>query len=337
MHFFVDFVRGRIPTWRPSSAGWVTGNCPVCVRMGEKRPDTKQRGAFMFGEDELVYHCFNCKFKTGWSKGGRMNWGIRTLLEGFGMAKSDLQRVNIELMREEETANLLNPLPEAKPQYTPEWPEVELPKGATFIADQDPVHIKPNFEKGLEMLSDRRLLHWTDWAYTADDFKYRKRIILPYRYNGKIVGHNARFIGTPPNSATPKYLLAKPAHYVFNLDRQISDRNTVVVVEGDFDAISIDGVALGTNSLSDEQASIINQLNKKVVLLPDADKAGNESLDSAIKQGWGVSFPEWMTEFKDANAASEKYGRAFVLQSTLEAVTDNPTKIKVLAKKYLRD
>lgn len=335
MHYFVDFVRGRVPTWRSGSGGWVTGNCPVCVRMGEKRPDIKQRGAFQFGQDEWVYHCFNCKFKTGWGKGNRMNWGNRTLLEGFGIARSDLQRLNIDLMRDEEAANLLNPLPEAKPQYKPEWPEVELPKGATLLTEQDPVNMHSNFEKALVMLSDRRLLHWTDWAYTADDFKYRKRIILPYRYNGKIVGHNARFIGISPKG-TPKYLLAKPPHYVFNLDRQIPDRTTVVVVEGDFDAISIDGVALGSNSLSDEQASIINQLNKKTVLLPDADHAGNELLGPVIKQGWAVSFPEWMAEFKDANAAVEKYGRAFVLQSVLASATDNPTKIKVLAKKYLK-
>lgn len=335
MHFFVDFMRSRIPGWRPSSGGWVTGNCPVCVRMGEPRPDTKQRGGFQFGDDEWVYHCFNCGFKTGWSKGHRMSWGARTLLEGFGFERSDIQRLNIELMREEETANLLNPLPEVKPAFHPHWPEMELPDGAKLLTKTDPISIPENFERGLDMLSDRHLLHWHDWAYTGDDFKFRKRIILPYRYKNRVVGYNARFIGKPPDG-TPKYLVKKPPHFVFNLDRQNPNRNSVVVVEGDYDAISIDGVALGSNSLSDEQASLINQLNKKVVLLPDADEPGRALIEPAIEQGWGVSFPEWMDHYKDANEASIAYGRSFVLRSILASATDNPTKIRVLAKKYLR-
>jgi DNA primase len=130
--------------------------------------------------------------------------------------------------------------------------------------------------------------------------------------------------------------LSKPPHYVFNLDRQKPDRNIIIVVEGDFDAISIDGVALGSNSLSEEQASLIKQTRKRIVLLPDADHAGNELIEPAIKEGWSVSFPEWMEQHKDANSAANEYGRAFVLQSVIQAATDNPTKIKVLAKKYLR-
>lgn len=336
MHFFVDFMRSRLPGWRPASGGWVTGNCPVCVRMGESRPDIKQRGGFQFGDDEWGYHCFNCGFTTGWKAGRRMSWGVRTLLEGFGFERSDIQRLSIELMREEETANLLNPLPEAPPPYRPKWSEAELPDGAEFMLDTAPTKMHRNFEAGIEMLAERELLHWHDWAYTSDDFKFRKRIILPYRYRGKIVGYNARYIGTPPNGKTPKYLVNKPPHYVFNLDRQSFDRNTVIVVEGDYDAISIDGVALGTNSVSTEQASLINQLSKKVVVLPDADKAGQGLIEPAIAQGWAVSFPDWMSEFKDVNAASVALGRPVVLQSVLMAATDNPTKIRVLAKKMLK-
>jgi|TARA_R110000850_G_scaffold273704_1_gene410420 hypothetical protein len=337
MHFFTTYVRGLTPAWRPASGGWVAGNCPACVRMGQPRNDEKRRGGFQFGDDDWFYHCFNCKLKTGWSKGNRMSSGVRLLLGEFGVSNSDMQRINIELMREEETAQLLNPLPEIKPPFTPDWPEVELPAGATFITEQDPDQISTNFEKGLTMLSDRQLLHWTDWAYTSADFKYRKRMILPYRYNGKIVGHNSRYIGEPPNSATPKYMLAKPPHYVFNLDQQLPERNIVIVLEGDFDAISIGGVSVGSNSISEEQASLIKQLRKRAILLPDADNAGNGLIEPAIKEGWSVAFPEWMEKHKDANSAANEYGRAFVLQSIIHAATDNPTRIKVLAKKYLRD
>jgi hypothetical protein len=336
MHFFVDFLRSRLHGWRPTSGGWVTGNCPVCVRMGEPRPDRKQRGGFQFGDDEWGYHCFNCGFSTGWKAGKKMSWGNRTLLEGLGYERSDIQRLSLELMREEETANLLNPLPDLPPPFKPNWPDMELPEGATLLEDTPPPKMHRNFELGIEMLAERDLLHWTDWGHTASDFKFRKRIILPYRYRTRIVGYNARYIGNPPDSKTPKYLVTKPPHFVFNLDQQSFDRNTVVVTEGDYDAISIDGVSVGTNSVSDEQASLINQLHKKVVVLPDADAAGQGLIEPAIKQGWAVSFPEWMSEFKDANAACIALGRPLVLQSVLMSATDNPTKIRVLSKKMLK-
>jgi hypothetical protein len=336
MHFFVDHIRGYVPTWKPSSGGWHSGNCPVCVRVGEDRPDTKHRGGFQFGDDNWAYHCFNCKFKTGWSKGTRMSSGVRMLLDGFGVPPSDQQRLNIELMREEDTARMLNPLPEAKPPYSPSWPEISLPVDATNVFDIDTDSMSANLQQGITMLHNRQLLHWTDWAYCATDFKYRKRILLPYRYKGRIVGHNARYIGDPPDGKTPKYMLNKPLGFVFNLDAQLSDRQFVVVLEGDFDAISVGGVSLGSNSLSDDQASLINQLGKTVIVLPDADLAGNELIEPAIRNGWSVAFPEWMATHKDANSAVNEYGRTFVLHSVIQSAISNPTKIQVLAKKYLR-
>lgn len=335
MHFFVDAVKSRTAAWRPSSSGWISGNCPVCVRMGEARPDTKRRGGFQFGQDEWVYHCFNCGFKTGWSSGRKLNWSNRTLLSGLGFDRSEIQRINIELMREEETNNFFNPdTKQQEQQFHPQWPAVELPSGSKSLSDFTAEQITKPLHDGLVMLQERQLLHWTDWAYTTDDFKYRNRIILPYRHQGKIVGYNARLVNN--KTQTSKYLVTKPPHFVFNLDRQQSERSSVIIVEGDFDAISLDCVSLGTNSVSKEQASVINQLNKKTIMLPDADAAGAALIEPAIAQGWAVSFPEWMESYKDANAAVIDLGRPFVLASVLASATDNPTRIKVLAKKYLR-
>ena len=337
MHFFIEFVRSRIPSaWRQNSTGWYSGNCPVCVVNGQARPDRKRRGGFHFGDDEWVYHCFNCGFKTGWKVGGAISGKVKKLLKQFGVEEAEIQRMSLGLMREQETSKLLNPVPTAPPAYVPAWSEVDLPEGAELLEDISDAS-QANFAAGLVMLDQRQLLHWTDWAYTSKDFKYRKRMILPYRYKGKVVGHNARYIGDPPSPTTPKYLVTKPPNYVFNLDRQNPDRDVVIVVEGDFDAISIDAVALGSNSLSPDQASLINQLGRRTILLPDADKAGSELIEPAIAQGWAVSFPDWMETCKDANQASIKYGRAFVLRSVLAAAIDNPTKIRVLAKRYLKD
>jgi hypothetical protein len=335
MHFFVLFVKTKIPQlWRANSSGWMSGNCPVCTMNGQPRPDRKNRGGFHLEENAWVYHCFNCGFKTGWRQHERISNRAKKLLKAFGADEAELQRMGIALLREEEHSQLLRPQPAPVELFRPKWPEVDLPAKTMSIVDfQDP--LPENLCAGLAMLDSRKLLHWYDWAYSQGDIKYRKRIILPYKHNGKIVGYNARFIGTP-SAQIPKYLVTKPPHYVFNLDRQTEHRKVVIVTEGDFDAITVDGVSVGSNSVSNDQAKLINQLNRQVILLPDFDRAGEELLEPAIANGWSVSFPEWMAECKDANAASQKYGRAFVVKSTMESATDNPTKIRIMAGRLRR-
>lgn len=335
MHFFVNFIKSRIPMrWKQNSSGWVTGNCPICVDMGQPRPDTKGRGGFQLHDDNWGYHCFNCKVATRWTKGQRLNAKQKTLLKGFGCTEHELQRLNLELLREHETAELLNPTPDLPPPFTPNWKEVELPSNSQLLTEVSPVQMSTSFENVLIMLSERLLLHHTDWAY-SDDIKFRRRIILPYRHKDKCVGYAARYIGDPPEDI-PKYIVKRPNGFVFNLDAQVEEREFVIVTEGDFDALTLDCVSLGSNSVSEEQASLIRQLQKQVILLPDADKAGHELIEPAIREGWHVSFPEWMNEYKDANAAAKKYGRLFVLRSVIEAAEKGPSKIRVLAKKFLR-
>lgn len=321
--------------WRPSSGGWISGNCPMCVLQGEKRPDTRRRGGFMFNEEGWGFNCFNCRYSTGWTPGHGISIKAKALLKEIGISEADIQRVSIELLKEKEEQSLLNPIAVKPPLFRPEWPETVLPSDAQFLEDLSNAQVTKNLKKGLLMLSDRHLLHWTDWAYT-DDFKYRNRMILPYRWHGKLVGYTARYIGEPQSKNMPKYLTSKPPGFVFNLDRQVADRKVVIVTEGDFDAITIDGVALGSNSLHQNQASLINQLNKEVILLPDADEAGNKLIDAAIREGWNVSFPKWMRHCKDAGAAAQRYGRAFVLKSILDSTVSSSLKIRLLAKKFLR-
>ena len=77
-------------------------------------------------------------------------------------------------------------------------------------------------------------------------------------------------------------------------------------------------------------------MRRRIILLPDADSAGKELIEPAIREGWNVSFPEWMDTHKDANSAAQEYGRLFVLRSVVEAAESGPSKIRVLARKFLK-
>jgi DNA primase len=189
----------------------------------------------------------------------------------------------------------------------------------------------------IDMLAERQLL-WlnVDWHYANTPLQFKRRVILPYQYKDTPVGYAARYIGDPPEG-TSKYIVKKPEHFVFNLDAQGPEREFVIVTEGDFDALSLDGTSVGTNSIDEQQASLLSQLHRRVIVLPDADAAGMKMVEAALEHGFDVSFPDWMDTFKDANGAASFYGRAFTLASVRDSAISNPTKARVLAKRYCID
>ena len=146
------------------------------------------------------------------------------------------------------------------------------------------------------------------------------------------MGWTARHIN-PPTKQTPKYLHKMQPGYVFNIDRFAdSKRKIVIVTEGVFDAILIDGLAIQGNSVGAEQAHLIEKLGKRVILCPDRDSAGKELILQAAELGWEVSFPPWHVDCKDAADAVQRYGRLATVSSIIKHATDNKLKIEVKAK-----
>ena len=96
-----------------------------------------------------------------------------------------------------------------------------------------------------------------------------------------------------------KYMAHRPAGYVFNSDRQTGSRECIIVVEGVFDAIAIDGVGVLGSNINEQQADIIDSIGKEVIVVPDRDKAGEQLIDSALEYDWGVSFPNWHDDVKE--------------------------------------
>jgi DNA primase len=122
---------------------------------------------------------------------------------------------------------------------------------------------------------------------------------------------------------------------VFNTNNQLHDWKFVVVCEGPFDAMSIDGVAVLGNEVSDVQADIIDALGREVIVVADADKSGSKLVDAAIKYGWSVAFPVWQedSDCKDISDAVVKYGKLFVLKTIIDSKETSKLKIELLKKR----
>lgn len=341
----LEFIKSVIPSaWRTTPSGWISGNCPMCAARGHK-PDKRKRGGIMFSDDKFQYNCFNCGYKTGWSPGRKINDRLKDLLVQFGADTAQIQRVNFELLKEQENADVAKQFidKEKTDEYVHiNWKEATLPPNSQRLDSVDTNSLSPeNFEKfvaAVEYINSRNLNFHNDWYWTDyNETPYRNfanRIILPFRHQGNIVGFTARWVGEPPNKETPKYFLSSPKNFVYNLDAQ-TDKKYVIVTEGQLDALITGGIAVNGATPSYTQLSIIDQLGKEVIVLPDADKASMSMVRAALKRGWAVSFPEW-ENCKDAGDAVQKYGRLFTVRSILDSTETNSTKIQVLAKSYCR-
>jgi hypothetical protein len=297
-------------------SGWTTFNCVMCN-------DTRKRAGVIVSGPKISYHCFNCHYVTGWSPSPYISQRFKDLVLKLGAEPDKLHRVQVELLKHSE--ELEDQETEGYVYSLKKFETVELPDDIIAVEDL------PDDHEVKQYAESRGLLGLYPLLYFPDDILYAKRLVVPFTYNSEIVGWTARHIN-PPDKRTPKYLHKMTSGYVFNVDRFAnSKREIVIVVEGAFDAIAIDGVSILGNHVTPEQAHLIEKLGKRIIVCPDRDKAGKELIDEALALGWEVSFPPWEKHIKDADDAVKKYGRLATVASIIKHATANSVKIKVKA------
>lgn len=334
MSLVQDFLRQHLPSQKVNPSGWVSFNCPVCTSNGQARPDTKRRGGVRFPDsDSFQYNCFNCHFTTGWSPGKNLSSRVKQLFKGLGVSEADVQRLQIELMRENETkAFLEQSFKNAnREKFNPNWNTVKLPYGSVPINSVSNEYT----QAAQQYLSNRKILNYADWYWADSDVhNLYNRIVLPLTYQNNIVGYHARWIGKPPTKETAKVIKEQPRDYVYGIDQQTDLRKYVLVMEGEYDAVAISGINTGSNRISRNQADLIESLGKQIIAVPDRDRAGRDFAEDAIEYGWSISIPEWNEGIKDVSEAVERYGRLFVLKTIIDSQESNPIKSRVIARTH---
>lgn len=297
-------------------SGWITINCPMC---GDKR----RRGGIITDAAKISYNCFNCGYKTGWAPSPSLGKKYKELAGRLGVSDKEIHTLQLELLKH---STELDSLGDTEYVYSiAKFNTVELPEDAQTIDSLPDDHDLKQYAVERGILGTYPLLHFGDLAN-------KRRVIVPFTYNGELIGWVGRHIA-PPNKNTPKYLLNTQPGYVFNVDKFAdSEREIVIVTEGIFDAILVDGVSVLGNSVSADQAHLIDKLGKRVILCPDRDKAGKQLINQALELGWEVSFPPWHADCKDAADAAQRYGRLATVASIIAHATANKIKIEVKSK-----
>jgi hypothetical protein len=214
----------------------------------------------------------------------------------------------------------------------PTFNTVPLPDDAIPIASVvDGTEISEHLYKILEYMASRNLnLDDTDY-YWSPSLGYRDRLIIPFYYEGRVVGWTGRSV-VPDKK--PKYLTEVQPGYVYGLDEQGYNKVFAIVCEGQLDAIHVEGCALGGSEISDQQAMLLNRLQKQIIIVPDRDKAGSKLVERAIELGWSVAMPEWAEDINDIGDSVQRYGRLFTLHSIATSAEESPLKIRLRAKKW---
>lgn len=345
-----DFVKLTLIKWLPGGrrkggSGWETMNCLMCHLTGEPSRDTKRKAGVIFQGPSFTYHCFRCGFKAHWKPGMLISRKLEQLLQSAGCANIDIQQLKIQALK-------LSRETEYKYQdfkidnFKISFDEIKLPYGSKSIIEWANNEPPKKFLEVAKYIIGRntRSLDNFYWSYELQN-QMLNRIIIPFYFDNKIVGYTARFIKEkiPPNIT--KYHTKGPNGFLFN-NQFINDnkRKYILLVEGPFDALAIDGVAFLSNRPTVKQISWLNDSGKEIILIADKNKAGIEAVDVALENNWSVSFPggDSFTRQEDEDGVIDiddrvnKYGVIWTVKYILEKRINDSTGIQIKAKLWHR-
>jgi hypothetical protein len=305
---------------KQSIAGWISFDAPCCELRGLTSKKTARGGLKLNSDDGWSYHCFNCGYTASYAPGRMLGFKSRQLLGWLGVDELTIERINLESLRHRSIHGLLEDSQRTIKKVVIEFEEKDLPPGLDPI-EQGKLH---------DYLVQRRVS--LDYPYMTNPELTRPNILIPFTYKGMMVGNATRFI----DNRAPKFINDTQPGYVFGVDLQQSAWQYVIVTEGVFDALSINGAAVLHNDINTRQAEVIKSLERQVVVVPDQDEAGIKLVDRAVELGWAVSIPEWPAGVKDVNDAVIRLGKLGTLLTILAAKETSKIKIELRKKQLVK-
>jgi hypothetical protein len=265
------------------------------------------------------YHCFNCGYTASFVIGRNLTFKARKLLVWLNVPQEEIERINLESLKHKSIEGLLG----ERQQIVAELQNISF-------EDRDlPADTQPLSDQAQEYLLDRGIQ--LDYPFLYKTMP-RPGVIIPFTYNNQVVGHTTRFL----DDRIPKYIQDIQHGYVFGTDLQRDNWQSVLVMEGVFDALSINGLAVLHAEINDAQVRLIRSLDREVVVIPDQDEAGMKLVDRAVELGWAVSMPDWPAGIKDVNDAVIRLGRLATLLTIMQARETSKIKIELRKKQLVK-
>jgi hypothetical protein len=328
-------------------------NCTMCVMRGEPSPDKKYRLGIWNNHPGVGFSCYNCKARGMWQIGSTLSRDMREFMLSIGISDLEVKRIN---HRAATYRRMIESSPHAQAMvpttFSLDFPQKSLPVGAASFEEWARRGCTdPKFLKTIEYLYGRgediagaTTYYWSPNSRTNPEDHHtecnlNERVIIPFYRNDKIVGWTGRAINDDIRS---KYHSDNSPDFLFNNHvMDIRERKYLIIPEGPFDALAIDGISPLGSSINDRQASWIDSTGKVPIIVPDPDRAGQALIDVALKRGWRVAFPRlksagqrnwWDLDVKDCAQAVQRYGRLYTLTSILKTAAQNKIEIELKRK-----
>lgn len=338
-----DLIRSSIQLPSKSTkGGWLPVLCKVCNDAGRKGP----RAGFRFSEDgrTVAYHCFNCEHKATYNYDfhNKFSYKFKQVLDGFGISPVEYNQVLATTFLERGEIKHVTEL--SNEQYVDHNPKsISLPPSAYRLTDEDPEDVMAL--EAIDYLTSRAIdwksqpFYLTSATKTKEQQRWYGRLIIPIYKDDEVVFYQGRDL---VGGRTPPYLNPHTdrANILYGYE-QLADytsKDPIYIVEGWFDAASIDGVASFGRILTPGQIFWLNKSHRPKIIVPDkkaskyAKDDGMDLVMCGLQQGWGVATPD-IGDAKDINAAVCKYGKLYVLR-TLRNNTHTGSGAELMARIY---
>jgi hypothetical protein len=303
---------------KPSASGWISFNAPCCEHNGESR-DRRSRGGIKTTPTGWSYHCFNCGFTASFVLGRTLTFKARKLLSWMNVPQEEIERINLESLKHKSIEGLLG-----------DRQEIVNRLQSIVFEDRDLPADTQTLNKQAEEYLRKRCAP-PDYPFLYKTMP-RPGIVIPFTHDNQVVGHTTRFL----DNRTPRYIQDIQPGYVFGTDLQGANWQCAIVVEGVFDALSINGLAVLHADVNEAQARLIRSLDREIIVVPDQDEPGMRLVDRAVELGWAVSIPDWPADVKDTNDAVIRWGKAATLITIMQARETSRIKIELRKKQLVK-
>lgn len=333
MNKILEYIYNLLPADKKQrNNGWIYFNAQgCCENYGHEHSDTKHRGNILFTDDGFVYSCFNCHYACGFTLGQYLSKKTYQWIKWLGASQQELNDL-LSMIREYNESN--NDKKEENNQPIIKREIRPLPNNYKSINE--------SFNNGESSLSfnnvyryfqyrNPRLLEFNNymWAEGQNNF-----LIPCYEY-GNIVGYSLRSLNDESKS---KYIHYIPQGYVYNYDNFQKERKYQILVEGELDADSINGIAYLSSTITPERLKrILPFANyQELIICPDRDKSGQKIVKQVLDENlpFSIAFPNWVKGIKDCEEAVKKYGRLYTIYSILSSKESNKDLIKMKSMKW---
>lgn len=307
---------------RPNAKGWLSVLCKVCNDHGKKGP----RAAFIFANNSVSYHCFNCSHKASFSDSDEaLTKNMVDVLKAFSIPDDEINQINFDLFKDNNEKGG-NPQ-RVKRELKTDIKEIVMPSCCvplSDVSDSNDWKLAANvYLKDIRCIDPKSYPFFIGFEQPNDivSKKWDKRLIIPSYKDGKLVYFEGRDL---TGTKAKKYLGAEVPKtnmlYGFDLLHKDLDK-PLFVCEGFFDALLIGGVALFGNTLYKETIHHLTLSPRTKIIIPDRQGDGYKLAEHALNLGWKVSIPD-TPNCKDVNDAILKYGKLYVVKSIMDNICE---------------